>query len=458
MSKVVGLSWGLDRYFVPQYTEALDHRKGTDMNLPSIANDAHLEPVNGCYLFLCHSSHDSEFVIQVAHHLRRNIHGEVFYYEEHQRADQDFIETITAKAKRCRVMVTFVGPTFTEKPFQTEEISTALRDALNSRQASKRKFFTVLLPDPNGQPCTLPDGQALLEGRIVYAFGKEGSVTIGDRIGDRTDSEGARNVAIKIVTSLDLKWVSADGLPLKPHLFDYEKDIIQFFVRKRQLGSDLYQSSTNSDPDKRAEEDAERTQMREKLLFGCPSHWPDATYHTGPRDLPGNENLLRDIGVPRSHQAQVVAAALSSYHRDETGNDNVLDYENCPLKNLLCFREAGPRKKLRHTGKTGLKVAILVSGGIAPGINSLIDGITQRHWMYAESHGYKHGLRIFGLENGFLAFDAFDTSYRFLAPSKIVYNDATFAEQRDRGLITSEHANLGGSVLGTSRYVDFSQF
>ena len=50
-----------------------------------------------------------------------------------------------------------------------------------------------------------------------------------------------------------------------------------------------------------------------------------------------------------------------------------------------------------------LKVGVIVSGGIAPGINAVIDGITQRHYRYAKKHQYD--LKVHGLKNGFYAFD-----------------------------------------------------
>src|SRR5664280_511890 len=90
--------------------------------------------------FFCHSSNDSEFVIQVAHHFKRNFPGEVFYYEAHQRADQDFVETISAKAKLCRVMIVFVGPTFDQSGFQKEEVNIALRAALGGGEGAGKKI------------------------------------------------------------------------------------------------------------------------------------------------------------------------------------------------------------------------------------------------------------------------------------------------------------------------------
>lgn len=82
-----------------------------------------------------------------------------------------------------------------------------------------------------------------------------------------------------------------------------------------------------------------------------------------------------------------------------------------------------------------MKVAILVSGGIAPGVNAVIDGITRRHHMYADGEGYK--VNVHGIKNGFHGLDALldSSSYIELTPDK-----------------TSEHTSEGGAILGTSRF------
>jgi 6-phosphofructokinase 1 len=112
----------------------------------------------------------------------------------------------------------------------------------------------------------------------------------------------------------------------------------------------------------------------------------------------------------------------------------------------LCFLEAGPKAKLAYPqpGKN-LNVAIVVSGGIAPGINAVIDGITQRHYMYATKHQYK--VKVYGVKDGFQAFDDFNQSRCTLIPSHDPSGlpMPSFEE-------TSSHVNEGGSILGTSRF------
>jgi 6-phosphofructokinase 1 len=111
------------------------------------------------------------------------------------------------------------------------------------------------------------------------------------------------------------------------------------------------------------------------------------------------------------------------------------------------FPEAGPRSHLCFSPSPDkrFKVAVLVVGGIAPGINAVIDGIVQRHWLYADKGKYPTGLEIHGLINGVHAFDDLDNSHRLLV------SDAKRLEGIAMRLETPPHAHEGGSILGTCR-------
>ena len=62
-----------------------------------------------------------------------------------------------------------------------------------------------------------------------------------------------------------------------------------------------------------------------------------------------------------------------------------------------------------------LKVAIVVAGGIAPGINAVIDAIVQRHDAYHKAAKRRYNLEIVGLKNGLLAIAAPSGSVLLLA-------------------------------------------
>ncbi len=91
---------------------------------------------------------------------------------------------------------------------------------------------------------------------------------------------------------------------------------------------------------------------------------------------------------------------------------------------------------------------MLIAGGIAPGINAVIDGITQRHWKYACEGGYSSRLEIFGLKDGLAAFNKAINFHSLLVDSE---HRLAALQNRDIGIDTSAHASKGGSILGTCR-------
>ena len=123
------------------------------------------------------------------------------------------------------------------------------------------------------------------------------------------------------------------------------------------------------------------------------------------------------------------------------------DTSNTVKRSPLAFPEAGPRKKLCFPVQDGkpVKVAIMVVGGIAPGINAVIDGIVQRHYLYADKGGYTKDLHVVGLFNGVQAFEDYDNSHCHL------FCDSTSHNEPVRRIETPQHAHEGGSILGTCR-------
>ncbi|MCK4760714.1 MAG: 6-phosphofructokinase, partial [Candidatus Aminicenantes bacterium] len=252
-----------------------------------------------------------------------------------------------------------------------------------------------------------------------------------------------------------------DDLPSNPHLFDYEKTIIDFYITKEKLSklkiekkidnidelpdeeiNEIFsQISAQSDdvpeitPKQKKEKIREKyNYLHNKLLGGCPPKWP--TLDLKQEDLKTNE--INEFGKFRSHSACVVAAALSKYHQDPNF---------CMKKSKFVFPEAGPREKLyfpKYSRNIPFRVGVLVSGGIAPGINAVIDGITQRHYKYFETE-QNRTLEIWGLKNGFQGFGDFPES-------KYILKHKEDEANRSNLLVTSNHVNEGGSILGTSRY------
>lgn len=96
------------------------------------------------------------------------------------------------------------------------------------------------------------------------------------------------------------------------------------------------------------------------------------------------------------------------------------------------FVEAGPRKYLYYDPET-VRVAVLTSGGIAPGLNTVVETIVRRHY---EAYGLKEGPpplgKILGFQRGFIGLE--EEKYEELSPK-----------------IVKEWCRFGGSKLGTGR-------
>jgi 6-phosphofructokinase 1 len=378
-------------------------------------------------IFLCHASRHSEVVVQVGAYLKRHV-DQVFMYEEHQRVES-FIDTINRKLTECNVMVIFHDGAVTE--FQKLEINRVTEDL----GRHLKHWGVIIVPIPGLDSSRPADPEALNQ------FGT--MPQIWPKSNDPRDWPRPRAypvwVAREIVTSLRVPWRSIDDLPANPHLFDYEKDIIDFYIRKRELGENLW-LAPEAAPGAGRRPTVE--QIRAKLLDGCSPDWP-ATERcsNGPAVL---RNPLKDVRP--ADGAKVVAAALTKYHEACEPEAGQWNPEKCMVFQKLTFDEARPRATLHFPVGRDLRVAILVSGGIAPGINAVIDGLVQRHWTYLENSGRTYSLRVLGLVNGFHAFDVPPP-----APKVLARYDAARTESTVEPEESARHANDGGCFLGTSR-------
>lgn len=344
--------------------------------------------------FFSHSSADSAFVLEVAGYLGRCF-KRVFCYEEHQKKG-DFISLIQEKLENCNVFVFFIGAKTSTSQWQKVEIATAV--------VMNITCIPVQLPDSSGKKIPIPK----------YATFQASNLAIWP---NTTNSADALDTAIRICGFCGIEWSGKDGLPAEPNLFHYEKEIIKFY-------EDLERSRNEIDK-------AGMRPVREKLLSGCPLDWPGITRRR--RKRPIRNPLIPFVGNERQDNAYVLVSALRPKSESSIAT--------------LSFPEAGPRSQLYFPRKTAkkFKVAVLVVGGIAPGINAVIDGIVQRHWLYAKKGKYSARLEVHGLINGVDAFDDLGNSHRLLV------SDANHLEGNGLRLETPPHAHEGGSILGTCR-------
>lgn len=351
-------------------------------------------------VFLSHSSKDSSFVVQVGGFLARCF-DHVFCYEDHQKVG-NFVAEMQVEVASCEVFVFFVGEGTEASYWQKLEHGAAL--------TNQKVCIPVQLPGANGKWVPFPQW-ASFQGNHLAVRPKG------------LDAADAKQVAAELCAKCGIPWQGKDGLPVEPNLFGYEKAIIDFFEDLRDAESKL-----DLKPSKR---------LRDKILKGCPAKWPSVERRNLPQT--GLNILIPDIGDARKHSRYVRVSALQDAAESEDGRG--AKWES------LAFPEAGPRTELCfpiHADKP-MKIAVMVVGGIAPGINAVIDGIVQRHYLYAEKAGYAGRLQVVGLYNGVQAFEDWDNSHCLLLC------DAKQHPERGRKLETPQHAHEGGSILGTCR-------
>jgi len=206
-------------------------------------------------------------------------------------------------------------------------------------------------------------------------------------------------------------------------LTPYEKDILRFYADlKKQLDASAFMDCP---PDL-------RKHFVDMFKAGVPLLWPTIRYRTD-HELKDNP-LLDQIGKPRIGIPPLTKGSIN-IEPDLVAVTALGKYRETDLY----FAEAGPREKIMRFHP---RVGILVSGGIAPGINAVIDGIVRRH----EAYAHDHNSTIFGYRNGLYGLSQ-DPEHFHDYRVKLVSSGPA-----GPGVMsTSEHVSRGGSLLGTFR-------
>ncbi|MBI3800800.1 MAG: 6-phosphofructokinase [Deltaproteobacteria bacterium] len=236
------------------------------------------------------------------------------------------------------------------------------------------------------------------------------------------DDHQAQECARKIVEvfSGPGRWIANDGVPIG-YPFDYEKDIVEDFLKGR--GSLL---------------------TPRRVEQGCPRDWPEVKSVDRQRyDNPFMDGTKEEttLGIIRPPGAAV---------RVDTRSPTFL-----PDAKPLTFPEAGPRKELCYPSRGAtLRIGIVVSGGIAPGINAVIAGIVERHRLYAIEQGKKSGIQPQRWSEYRLDVVMYREGFTGLLRGK----SRTYSKTRDkdelRDLNVQTLADRGGSMISTSRCDD----
>jgi 6-phosphofructokinase 1 len=332
------------------------------------------------------------FIHRVSFYLKKQP-GVVTYCYLGDESNRKWKAEVGKAIKDCDKLALFMGDTFGKmQTFEADDFVARHPEDLHKHAVVVKLSDSDVLPDKLFQyrPRVLTVNQVRMSGGI--------------------DDEQAQWCAEAIAKAIlkEHYWITDDGLPIG-YPFEYEKGIIDEFIAGN---GKLFTA-------RRIEE-------------GCPELWPEVV-----RRKPYHPNPIKDeaIGKPRPDDANIIVDARSIYHHDDRAKTCLKDIR-------LTFPEAGPRETLRypvpeHGGRLG--VGILVSGGIAPGINAVISGIIERHHLYWDrvrnNPRRRYKLSILGFKGGF-------RGLRELRQDNEIPLDLRNVER-----IASE----SGSIIGTSR-------
>ena len=230
--------------------------------------------------------------------------------------------------------------------------------------------------------------------------------------------------------------------------YNYEKDIIDVVLG--QLGADSSRSHPDS-PEVLRWPDVEKLHVHRVPYTNTLSEKVIGTHRADDRVLVDARSIYHTLGCPRSPEP---AKGEPTVPESVATNQ---DKSCCLIRDGLTFAEAGPRAKLSlpedwDKNYGALNVGVVVSGGIAPGINAVISGIVQRHLLYyrptdaqlalgGDKPAYQ--LHLYGYRNGFRGMQDPDSRI-------ILYSSP--ADPRETVEEAKRFADDPGSLIGTSRF------
>ena len=304
--------------------------------------------------------------------------------------------------------VLFVGPEFGSSQ-QDEALAFRVQAAKKVRQ----RAMVVEFPGACQIPEDLLEYRAIAPVVVENLLDSRSPAAAGQERFSETEAERCAQKITEWYCGEE-SWIRADGLPTG-YPFMYEKVIISEFA---DGGGQLVAA--------------------ERLQKGCPQSWPRVSKTgTARHDNPVPE---KKIGKWRDEAKAVIVDTRNEYHQGEDPAGK------CLSRLGLMFPEAGPRGRLCYPVSSPgnqLRAAVLVSGGIAPGINAVIDGIVSRHELYASRYAEVQRRRGYELEvRGYR--DGFDG---------LLGNSYTLLTHDE----TRKEASRGGSMIGTSRCFDLME-
>jgi len=311
--------------------------------------------------------------------------SEISYYFHHETMKAGpFPDRLKSELNNCDTFLLFLSEDSKDGVWQTQEIS----DWLNFHGNDKSRLIVIEIGTKGIKPLlpSLNDVQ-----KIPF---------------DIKEPNGHVDCAKSILELLDESFAPFDDLPTSIDA-KYEKDIINSYKDGNgKVGADLIQK-------------------------GYPEYWPVVSNFCNNATTKLIINPLEEDKYGK-HRDDNIAISV----------DARIDLQQVDAKkrqSLLTLPEAGPRKTI-ITPPNILNVAILVSGGIAPGINSVINAIMDRHNAYEENYrrtNEMHRVIFHGCIEGFKSLCRVGGRIKILSHEEV-----------------RSWANLGGSLLPTSREDD----
>jgi 6-phosphofructokinase 1 len=294
-------------------------------------------------VFLSYNFQDEVFVREIAHrvgyYLRKQGEVEVFLWSDAAKAGR-WAPQLRQELEQCDAGVVFISGTIGDT--QRQEIDALAR--------LENLVVATLVPDSE-----LPE-------RHIGMVDWSAWTTVPFDVCRRDPARYAK----EILNVLGVSWVTPDGLPIG-YLFDYERDIIKEY------------------------RDGQGRIAGDFVKLGAPATWPWVF-----RDEAGLPNpVFRESSRGRGIDGEAIDSIIVDAHMSRGTKEGL--GATPPPGELLVFREAGAaEEKVRYSGD--VRAAIIVCGGIAPGINAVISGIVRRHADYANSAkphvwGYVEGLK-----------------------------------------------------------------
>ena len=323
------------------------------------------------------------FVARVCHCLERQANVDCYFHPEKKRAG-NFGNQLIDAAKHSEYFILFLSKTTNSSLWQNKELSAWL--SVNKNESK----LVVININEKKTDIQLPSGTPKNLERIYIEDVNTQTLYCSD----------------EIFKLLKIPAAPFDGLPSIIQEL-YEKEIINKYKTSNGKLSDEY------------------------IRKGYPETWPKTKQFAEDSSMQINPLKEEIYGTFRNNNSTIGVDA-----RHLTANENSC-IDSCNLD--LTFPEAGPRKNI-ITPSDHFNVAILVSGGIAPGINAIISSITERHKTYEKEYQKQineyHRVHLFSCMEGF---------------NSLCEDYGTIIEL-DEKLIARE-VNSGGSIIPTARAV-----